>query len=120
MTRGGGHRDPAATAAAKFIDPRSYVRLDGKQFLFGTDIEQLRRQVFERDGYRCTAGVLDELDDERCDWPVTWSTGHLHHITPRGKRGDDSAGNVLTVCQSCHAKLHPRVRLKWIGAANAS
>jgi hypothetical protein len=118
--RGGGHKDPAATAAAKFTDKRSYVRLDGKRFLFGDDIEQLRRQVFERDGYRCTGEVVDEVDGiiyhgERCDRPVAWDSGHMHHIQSRGKRGDDSLSNCVTVCDRCHNKLHPRVRLRWMG-----
>jgi hypothetical protein len=132
--RGGGHRDPAATAAAKFTDQRSYVRLDGKKFLFGDDIEQLRREVFERDGYRCTGvrqwpcpecggnGCEDCEGDGyipvRCDVPVTWETGHMHHIRRRGHGksglGDDSPQNCITHCELCHRKEHPRVRLRWM------
>jgi 5-methylcytosine-specific restriction endonuclease McrA len=111
--RGGGHKDLAATAAAKFTDPRSYVRLDGKQFLFGRDIEKLRLRVFIRDGYRCTG----EVDGERCNRPVTWdggSEGHMHHIKSRGKAGDDSLQNCVTLCARCHAKEHVRPLLKWI------
>jgi hypothetical protein len=118
--RGGGHRDPAATAAAKFTDSRSYVRLDGKQFLFGDDIEWLRRQVFERDGYRCTGENLegDEMG-ERCNRLIDWFDGHMHHIRRRGHGksglGDDSLQNCVTVCDRCHKKLHPRPRLRWMG-----
>lgn len=111
--RGGGHKDLAATAAAGFCDRRSYVRLDGKRFLFGDDIEQLRRQVFERDGYRCTG----EVDGERCGRRVMWEgtfAGQMHHIIPRGKRGDDSLSNCVTLCPGCHAKEHPRARLRWM------
>jgi hypothetical protein len=114
--RGGGHKDLAATEAAGFTDPRSYVRTDGKRFLFGYDIEQLRRQVFGRDGYHCTG----EVEGERCNRPVSWSTAHLHHVIPRGKRGDDSASNLVTLCRFCHARLHSQVRLKWVRVANAS
>jgi 5-methylcytosine-specific restriction endonuclease McrA len=110
MTRGGGHKDLVATAAAKFVDPRSYVRLDGKQFLFGDDIEQLRRRVFTRDGYRCTG----EVDGERCDWPVTWDLGHMHHVISKGKGGDDSLQNCVTLCAECHDKEHVRPMLRWI------
>lgn len=113
MTRGGGHKDEAATAVSGFCDRRSYVRLDGKRFLFGDDLEQLRRQVFERDGYRCT----DERDGERCGRFVTWEgtfAGHMHHIIPRGKRGDDSMSNLVTLCPGCHSRLHVRPKLRWI------
>lgn len=111
--RGHGHRDEAATEAAGFIDPRSYIRLDGKRFLFGYDIQKLRLDVFERDGWRCCGDV----DGERCDREVNAFLGELHHIVHRGKGGDDSMSNVCTLCQECHRKLHPRVRLKWMGAA---
>jgi hypothetical protein len=113
--RGGGHKDPVATAAAKFTDPRSYVRLDGKQFLFGGDIERLRLQVFMRDGYRCTGENLegDEMG-ERCNRLIDWFDGHMHHIQSRGKRGDDSLSNCVTVCDRCHKRLHPRPRLRWM------
>ena len=110
--RGGGHRDLAATAAAKFTDPRSYVRLDGKQFLFGRDIEILRAQVFLRDSSRCTG---EGEDGERCNRRVDWDTGHLHHVIPRGRGGSDEMGNTVTLCGACHGKLHPRVRLRWMG-----
>lgn len=112
--RGGGRKDLAATELVNFTDKRSYVRLDGKRFLFGDDIEQLRRQVFERDGWRCTG----EVNGERCQRLVSWdgpfSAGHTHHIIPRGKRGDDSLSNCVTLCAWCHQKLHVRPRLRWI------
>ena len=111
MTRGGGHKDLPATAMQGFTDKRSYVRLDGKRFLFGDDLTQLRRSVFDRDKYTCWGDVEDGL---RCGRTVTWESGHLHHIHERGKGGDDSAGNLVTLCPDCHARLHVRPRLRWM------
>lgn len=109
--RGGGRRDLPATAAAHFTDVRSYVRIDGKRFLFGDDLTQLRRAVFERDKYTCWGDIEDGL---RCGKTVTWDTGHLHHIIPRGRGGSDEMSNTVTLCPDCHAKLHVRPRLRWM------
>jgi 5-methylcytosine-specific restriction endonuclease McrA len=70
----------------------------------GDDMTNLRRRVFFRDGYRCV----------RCGRPVTWNTGELAHIVPRGCGGSDTDDNVETCCQQCHRDEHqPRaVRCK--------
>ncbi len=48
------HRfDSEQTAKRNFIDPRSYVTLDGHDFLFGEDCGVRRREVFERDKGLC-------------------------------------------------------------------
>lgn len=70
----------------------------------------LRLAVFERDGCRCTGDV----DGERCNRPVSWDSGHLHHVKSRGKGGDDSLQNCVTLCWKCHAKEHVRPLLRWI------
>lgn len=109
--RGGGHKDPIETKAAGFLDKRSYIRLDGKQFLFGLDIANLRLAVFQRDGYRCCG---EREDGERCNREVNLFLGEMHHVIARGKGGDDSMSNVCTLCASCHRDSHVRVMLRWI------
>lgn len=76
-------------------------------------MEQLRRVVFERDGFRCQhllpAHILDEDGAkvaefwEPCLASVTWENGHLAHITSRGAGGHDTPENCLTKCADCHA-----------------
>lgn len=39
-----------------------------------------------------------------------------HHVTPRSQGGDDSEANLLTVCSSCHGKVHGMQRRSEIGA----
>ena len=30
----------------------------------------------------------------------------IHHICPRSKGGDNSEGNLLTLCRDCHTAVH--------------
>ncbi|MDA2912748.1 HNH endonuclease [Acidobacteriia bacterium AH_259_A11_L15] len=63
------------------------VRLDA------TSYAQLRRQVLERDGWRCQyCGGCAELE--------------IHHIQPRSRLGHDREENLVTVCAGCHRRLH--------------
>lgn len=56
--------------------------------------EQIRKQVLERDGWKCTAcGRTDHL--------------HVHHIVPRSAGGSDELDNLTTLCVRCHSNQHP-------------
>ncbi|CAN5951002.1 unnamed protein product [Sphagnum jensenii] len=76
----------------------------------GKDMESLRREVFERDGYSCKhktwlslmGGVMWEV----CNKPVTWETGHLAHIESRGAGGPDTAENTYCCCAEHHLRFH--------------
>ena len=51
----------------------------------------VRDEVLERDGYRCTVcGGQEELD--------------VHHIKPKRKGGQDVLENLVTMCEKCHVK----------------
>ena len=50
--RGSGHKDLAATAKAGFLDPRSYVSTDGREYRLGEDWKIMREIVWQRDGGR--------------------------------------------------------------------
>jgi len=53
----------------------------------------LRKQVVERDGWRCQwCGSLRNLE--------------VHHRKFRSKLGDDSAQNLITLCTECHQAEH--------------
>jgi len=76
--------------------------------LRGRAMEQLRREVFARDGYRCQHLLTSLGIHEGVEWfvkclrPVTWESGHLAHIVSRGRGGKDEASNLLTKCPDCH------------------
>lgn len=55
-------------------------------------VESIRRQVFERAGYKC----------ETCGDRVTWDSGHLHEKHHRGKGGEVSVENGQCLCYNCH------------------
>jgi 5-methylcytosine-specific restriction endonuclease McrA len=63
------------------------VRLDADAY------RRLRLRVLERDGWRCqfcaaTAGL------------------EVHHIRYRSQLGNDSDGNLMTLCSGCHRTIH--------------
>jgi hypothetical protein len=93
----GLRKDHAATAIARLEklmrDPRSHITLDNRIFLFGVDMTERRREIWERDKRRC---VL-------CGDLVSWDQFHLdHHPVSRGQGGDDSLKNLRTLDQKCH------------------
>lgn len=55
--------------------------------------KQMRRQVYERDGFRCA--VCDSTDGLQ-----------IHHIKSRGRGGADHPMNLITLCWRCHAAVH--------------
>jgi hypothetical protein len=62
----------------------------------------LRSSVLRRDGYRCT----------ECGWSHSeWNPSdprflEIHHIRFHAKGGDNSEGNLTTLCTKCHDALH--------------
>jgi 5-methylcytosine-specific restriction endonuclease McrA len=54
---------------------------------------KLRAEVLQRDGWRCqTCGSSDDLQ--------------VHHIRSRGRLGDDTDENLITLCADCHSDIH--------------
>jgi 5-methylcytosine-specific restriction endonuclease McrA len=80
--------------------------------LKGKAMEQLRRECFERDGYRCQGYQTLRFESLGgielpviCNTPVTWESGHMAHIGAKRRHGD-SLENVRTLCAECHIKEH--------------
>ena len=65
----------------------------------------IRKQVLERDGYKCTqCGAAEELHNRL----------HAHHITPRSEGGPDDLENLTALCQECHYGVHREAdRVYW-------
>jgi 5-methylcytosine-specific restriction endonuclease McrA len=61
------------------LDPQAYDRL--------------RRQVLERDGWRCQqCGQRRSLE--------------VHHLQLRSQSGADEPENLITLCRRCHQRRH--------------
>jgi 5-methylcytosine-specific restriction endonuclease McrA len=74
--------------------------------LKGAALEQLRRDCFERDGYRCQGFIHSECGLWfTCRKLVTWESGHMAHIGAKRRHGD-SLDNVRTLCAECHRIEH--------------
>jgi len=64
--------------------------------------DAVKREVLRRDGYEC----------KKCGWShKEWNRSdprhlELHHIQPHAKGGENTAGNLLTVCTVCHDTIH--------------
>ena len=59
------------------------------------EYQALRNEVLKRDGWRCQCcGAPNNLQ--------------VHHVKSRGRRGDDTMRNLITLCARCHESFHRR------------
>ena len=66
---------------------KTAVRLDPKGY------RTLRRQILQRDGWRCQiCGTMQRLE--------------VHHLEFRSHSGSDSEQNLITLCAECHEQTH--------------
>lgn len=56
----------------------------------------IRRTVLERDGQQCV----------KCK---TKQSLHLHHYKPVAEGGENTVGNLITLCANCHMAVHQRL-----------
>jgi hypothetical protein len=107
--------DREATATAGFLDPLSYCKRskDGEMqtFLFGRDMAELRRRVFERSRGYCEVPIHG-IQNGRCQRCITWETMELHHSPTRAQGGDDSEESTMASCKRCHIAVHNR-QTRW-------
>jgi len=63
-------------------------------------LRDLRARIFERDEYKCRS----------CGRQLTRFTATLDYIKPAAEGGEESEGNLLTVCVDCNAqeRIKPR------------
>ena len=63
--------------------------------------EEFRKKVYEKDVYTCqNCGLMGSVHDEGA------TELHAHHIVPLSKRGKNTLGNCVTLCNYCHEKIH--------------
>jgi 5-methylcytosine-specific restriction endonuclease McrA len=74
---------------SQLLPKRPRIRLDAKAY------HTLRRDILERDGWRCQAcGSTAGLE--------------VHHIERRSQQGEDAEDNLITLCSDCHRAIHAR------------
>jgi len=75
-----------------YVDPHSYVALDGTEHLYGEDWTRRRWEVYDRDEHRCV----------RCGKMLEFHQAEIDHKIPRSKCRDDRLQNLVTLCAGCH------------------
>ena len=100
-------RDVERTAAAGFMDSRSFVRPDGRWECRGDDMGRVRKLVYEWDGGKCRC----------CGREWSWLEGEIDHIIPKSKGRDDRPSNLRWICPwwapaSCHTAKHLHLEKK--------
>ena len=72
-----------------YVDPRSWVKIDGKEYLAGWDVHNRRIEVWERDRHHC---VL-------CGMYVSFEAMHMDHVARNcGEQRWDNLDNLRTLC----------------------
>jgi len=80
--------------------------ISGKEYQNGeqTDFWNVREYVLYRDRHTCQA----------CKGKSKDQVLQIHHIIPRSKGGTDRPDNLITLCRTCHKKLHDgKLKLKF-------
>jgi 5-methylcytosine-specific restriction endonuclease McrA len=105
-------KDSLATLSRCFLDPRSFMSKDGREFLYGEDMSVRRHEVFERSGGFCEEpGCSRQIfEDLTSDHP---NALHVHHIKFRSKGGAENMKNLQATCTRCHKKHHADREPKW-------
>lgn len=99
-------RDAAATKARKFLDKRSYVAIGGKVYLFGKDVEPLRRACYERSMGWCEMWRFTGDGSRKCERAISWVRFVMHHEPPYSNGGWDHLDGVQAICQQCDEWRH--------------
>lgn len=90
-------RDEAAKVRLGYTDPRSYVRRDGSEVLYGEDWKQRKEELWKRADGRCEY----VCPHSRCG---SMAVIPAHYPRPRHPRRDDRLTNLKAYCET-HDKL---------------
>ncbi|MCD6525989.1 MAG: HNH endonuclease [Desulfuromonas sp.] len=64
--------------------------------------DPVKRKVLRRDGYKCTECGWSHDDWNRSDPRHL----ELHHVKPHAQGGENTEGNLITLCTVCHDEVH--------------
>ncbi len=65
-----------------------------------SDWSAIRAVVLERDKFKCVD----------CEKDLARDGGHVHHLMPRALGGSHEPSNLISLCQICHASVHPNLQ----------
>jgi hypothetical protein len=108
-------KSPELKLARGYSDPKSFVRDDGSEVLYGKDWKmRVNVELFLRCGGRC------EHEQPWKVWPLggpamercTNDAEDPHHRIPRSKGRDDRLENLQALCRYHHNLLDKR-KVKW-------
>lgn len=106
----GFKRDVTETIARNFRDKRSFIALNsGCEVLFGLDMVERRREVYERAKGRCEA----RPHSWRCKGFATWENGELHHTKIHDGRRCSCFSALEFRSRACHSKAHEKRNPRW-------
>jgi hypothetical protein len=86
-----------------YTDPRSFVRNDGSEVLYGEDWVARKLEIWARGNGKCER-IVDPIAEERCRNEMH----DPHHIRKRSKGRDDRASNLIGLCRMHHDLLDER------------
>jgi 5-methylcytosine-specific restriction endonuclease McrA len=71
--------------------------------LYGSDLDKLRSDCFDRDKGRCQWPVGNGICGKHLIYESGyWDSMHMAHIIGRGRGGSDVIGNVRSLCMEDH------------------
>lgn len=93
-------KDPELKKQRGYIEPGSFVRLDGSEKLIGRDWQKRKHELIRRAVGSCELfAVLGKEHHAYCN-----GLGEEpHHIIPRSKHRDDRLQNLLYLSHWCHS-----------------
>ena len=76
--------------------------IEGVEYQLGEmyGFENVKQYVRERDNYTCQICKAGQ-DKNKKNVPI-----EVHHITPRSKGGSNKPDNLISLCKTCHKKVH--------------
>ena len=98
-------RDEAEKERRGYVNPRSYVRKDGSERLYGEDWDKRKEELFRRSDGACEMrDVMKREHAEHC----SGDAHHPHHIILRSLRRDDRLTNLAGLSWACHKLVDRR------------
>jgi len=91
----------------KKLNKRPHNYIDGRSKLittarYGDDWDKIRLLIYARDGYACQDCGVSMNHYKK---PL-----HIHHKIPFLYGGDNSFGNLITLCPKCHTKAEHQIK----------
>lgn len=93
--------DPDEKKRRGYVELKSKVYRDGREWLVGKDWDQRRWELLRRCGGRCE-NIIQQFP---IIIPCFRDAEDPHHVVLRSELRDDRMSNLLAVCAGCHRKL---------------